>query len=126
MPRGAQPDVVGDGSGEQMRILQNHAEIAPQLFEIEIANIDSADADAAALHFIEAQQQAGERGLARAGVAHHRDGLAGLDAEADVAQHPVFVFVGEPDVVEFDGGGRLRKRLRAALATESAPACRAA
>ena len=25
--------------------------------------------------------------------------------EADVAQHPVFVLVGEPDVVEFDGGG---------------------
>ncbi len=73
------------------------------------ANVDSADADGSALHFVESQQQTGNRGLARAGVAHHGDGLAGLDAEADVAQHPVLVFVGEPDVVELHGGGRSRK-----------------
>ncbi len=28
----------------------------------------------------------------------------GCDGEADVAQHPVLAFIGEPDVVEFDGG----------------------
>src|SRR5579862_8887376 len=50
--RSAQADVLGDGSGEQVRILQYHSEIAPQLFQIEFANVDSADADVAALHFI--------------------------------------------------------------------------
>ena len=71
-----------------MRILQHHAEIAAQIVEIEIADVDAADADGSALDVVEAQQQAGERGLARAGVAHHGDGLARLDAEADVARAP--------------------------------------
>src|ERR1700722_4370660 len=39
-------------------------------------------------------------------MAAHGNGFAGLDLEADVAQDPVFVFVGEPDVVELHGGGR--------------------
>ncbi len=52
---------------------------------IEIANVDSADADDAALHLVESQKQAGDGGFSRAGVAHHGDGLAGLDTEADVA-----------------------------------------
>ncbi len=99
----AQPDVVRDGSGEQMRILQHHAEIAAQIFDIEIADIDAADAYAAALDLVESQQQAGERGLPRPGVSHHGDGLARLDAEAHIGDHPVFIFVREPDAIEFDG-----------------------
>ena len=73
-------------------------------FEIELANVDAADADAAALNLIEAQQQAGKGGLACAGVSHHGDGLAGLDAKAHIAQNPVLVLVGEPDA------GRIRWR----------------
>ena len=43
-------------------------------------------------------------------MADDGDGFAGLDPKADVVQHPVFVFVREPDVVEFDGGGCARNR----------------
>src|SRR5258708_1379846 len=42
--RSTQPDVVRDGPGEQVRVLQYHAETAPQFFEIELADIDSAEA----------------------------------------------------------------------------------
>ena len=50
--------------------------MAAQLQRVEIAHVDAADPDAAPLHVVEAQQQADERGLAGAGVAHHGDGLA--------------------------------------------------
>jgi hypothetical protein len=40
--------------------------------------------------------------FAGAGVAHHGDGLARLNGEADIAQYPILVLVGEPDLVEFD------------------------
>ncbi len=82
----------------------------------------AANADDAALHFVEAQQQTGNGGFASAGVADHRDGFAGLDAEADVAQHPVLIFIGEPDVVEFDGGDRRAGKPRAERAIESGTA----
>ncbi len=109
MPGGPEANILGDGSGEQMRVLQNHAEIAAQVFDFEIADVDAADANRAALHFVESQQQAGEGGFPRAGVAHHGNGLARFDAEADVVQDPIFAVVGEPHVVEFHGCGRLRK-----------------
>ena len=63
----------------------------------------AADPDRALLHVVEPQQQADQRRLARARVAHHRDRLARRDREAHVAQHPVFVLVREPDVIELDG-----------------------
>jgi hypothetical protein len=61
-------------------------------------------------------------------VPDHGDGLAGLDAEGDVTEHPIFVFrigaavISEPDVAELDfaadgaeraplGGLRDRQRL---------------
>ena len=96
-----------------------------QLQRIDVADIHAADANAALLNVVEAQQQADERGLAGAGVAHHGDRLAGLDAEADVAQHPVFVLVGEPDVIELDRRGRVGQALRRAPERRSPPACRA-
>ena len=64
---------------------------------------------AALLHIVEAQQQIGQRGLAGAGMADNGDGLAGLNREADVLQHPFLAVVGEPDLVEFDAAA-LRHR----------------
>ena len=110
-PGRAQADVRIDGAGEQIRILQNHSKMPPQIVERELAKIDGFGppiADVAALDVVEAQQQIGQRRLARAGVAHHRDGFARLDAETHVAQHPVLVLIGEPDVIEFDGDAGLR------------------
>src|SRR5580704_1870044 len=95
-----------------MRVLQNHSEVAAQVVEIEIANVDSADADGSALHFVESQEKARNSGFARAGMADYCNGLAGLNAEADVAQDPIIVLVREPDVVEFHGHGQLWKRRR--------------
>ena len=67
-----------------MRVLQDDAEVAAQLFQMEIADVDAADADAAALDVVKTQQQAGDRGFARAGVAYDRDGFARFNSKAHV------------------------------------------
>src|SRR5258708_28512060 len=105
----AEPDVAGDGAGEQMRVLQNHAKIPKQRFEIELADVNSTNPNGSALNFIEAQQQAGERGLNRARMSDHRDRFARLNTETEIVKYPVLVFVCEPNSVEFDGGGCGRK-----------------
>ena len=93
-----------------MDVLQHQAEESAQVVEVQLANIDAVDRDAAALDVVEPQQQVDQRRLAGAGRADDPDPLARPDLEADVAQHVVFALVGKPDVVEDDvpGGGRVR------------------
>ena len=43
----AQPDVLLQGSGEQVRVLQHHAELAAEVQRIELPHIHAADADGA-------------------------------------------------------------------------------
>src|SRR5260370_24756193 len=113
-PHCAEPDVAGDGAGDQMWVLQNHDKSPAQRFEIELADVNSTNPNGSALNFIKAQQQAGERGLTRARMSHHRDRFARLNTETEIVKHPVLVFVCEPNTVEFDGGGCGRKRRRQA------------
>ena len=89
--RVAEPDVVGDGAGEQVHVLQHQAEQAAHVVEIELADVDAVDRDPPALHVVEAQQQVDQRRLPRAGGADDADALAGADVEADALQHEVFV-----------------------------------
>src|SRR5438046_1970707 len=42
-----QPDVLLQRSGEQIRILQHHSEIAAQLQRLQVANVRAIDSDAA-------------------------------------------------------------------------------
>ncbi len=80
--------------------------------QVEFADIDAVEQNLPALNFVEAQQELDGRRLAGAGVADDGDRLSGIDAEADVAQDPVFVLgiraaaIGEPDVAEFDFAAR--------------------
>src|ERR1035438_3593361 len=79
----AQPNVVLQRPGKQIRVLQDHPELAPQLLRIELADVAAADTDSAFLQVVEAQQQADEGGLARAGVAYDSDGFSGLDGRSE-------------------------------------------
>ena len=126
-PRGAEADVVGDGAGEEEGVLQDDAEALAQRVEVLLADVDAVDEDAAALDVVEAHHQAGDGGLAGAGVADDGGGLVGLDDEGDAAEDPFDVgdrcgglrrwrwrcgravprrvLVGEPDVAELDAAG---------------------
>src|SRR5713226_1071364 len=95
-----------------MRVLKDDAEVAAQLLQIEFADVDAADTYAPALNFVKAQQQAGDGCLARARVTYDGDSFSGQNLEADIREHPVLVFVCEPDMIELDGSGCLRERDR--------------
>src|SRR5258708_7485189 len=60
-PTGSQSNVAADGSGKQERVLQDYSEIAAQVAQPELADIDSIEQYLALLDVIEAQQQIGER-----------------------------------------------------------------
>src|SRR6185437_2094052 len=107
-------DVFGYGSSEQVRILQHDAEALAELAQVPLAQVQAVEKDAALLDVIEAQEEAGDGGLAGARMPDNRQARAGLGDEADVAQDPILALVGEPDVVELDaasrGEGRTRNR----------------
>src|SRR6266852_8197215 len=110
---GAEADVGFDGAGEEKGILEDDAELAAQVLEIDFADVDAVEQDLAALNVVEAEKERDERGLAGAGVADDGESLAGLDAERDVAEDPI-VFAGigngaiaEPDVAKFDFAARI-------------------
>ena len=110
---GAQPDVGFERAGEKKWILQHDAKLAAQVVHVQLANVDAVEQNLPALDFVEAQQELDRGGLARAGMADDCDRLPRLDAEGNVAQHPVFVLgivaagVGEPDVAELDFAAHL-------------------
>ncbi len=131
-PVRAQANVLGDGSGEQERVLQHHPEMAAQLGHILFAHIDAIDQNAAALDLVEAHHQADDGGFAGAGVADDRRCLVGLDHERHVFQNPLHLgdgsedllrcprpagwrasccfvqpLIGKPDVAELDASGTI-------------------
>ena len=55
--------------------------------QVELADVDAVDGDPAAGDVVEPRHQGGEDGLAGAGGADQRDGLARPDLEVDAAQH---------------------------------------
>ena len=77
----AEADVFANRARKQERILQNHGEVPAQLGQIVLAQVDSIQQNAARGDFVEAHHQAGQRGFARAGMAHDRNRLARLDGE---------------------------------------------
>ena len=75
-------DVGADGVGEQERVLEHDADLAPQRVERHVAHVDAVDADRPRLHVVEAGEQQADRRLARAGRADEGDRLARGDAQA--------------------------------------------
>src|SRR5690606_8168321 len=64
---GAQPDILAQGAGEDVGVLQHDAELPPELARVELTNVDASRAYAAALDVVEPEQQADDGRLARAG-----------------------------------------------------------
>ena len=95
-------DVLHDGAREEVHILQDDAERAPQVALADIDDIDTVVGDGAALDIVEAVQQVGYGRLSGAGMTHERDFLSGLRVEADVIQHLLVRHVAEIHVVQPD------------------------
>ena len=65
-----------------------------EFLQVLLAHVHAVHEDAAALNVVEAHHQAGDGGLACAGVADDGHGLVGFDDEADAAEDPFNVSVG--------------------------------
>ncbi len=78
--------VVEDAGGENHRVLRHHGDQAPQGGGVVFAQVGIADAHAALLRIVEAQQQREHRGLARAGWPHQRDMLALRHGEREAVE----------------------------------------
>ena len=84
------------------RLLHDDADLLAQRVELDVADVVAVDQHLAAVDVVEARDQVGDRGLARAGRADQGDGLAGLGAEADVLEDRPARIVGAGDVLELD------------------------
>ena len=117
---GSELDVGFQRARKEERVLQHDTEQRAQILQGDLADIHTVEQDLAALDIVEAQKKLNDRGLARAGVADDGERLTRLDAEGNVAQHPVFIFgrraavIREPDVAEFDFTARSGERVRIA------------
>src|SRR5690242_17455374 len=86
LPRPAIADIVGDGCGEQHRLLRHDRQAAAQIVESQLTDVDSIDPHRAFLRIVEAQQQAEDRRLTRSGRAHDRYGLARRDLQIEAIE----------------------------------------
>src|SRR5690606_13559205 len=98
----AEPDVVADSSAKKENILQHDREIRTEVVQVPIAYIDAVQKYMAFLDIVKAHQQIRDGSFTRTGVAYERDAFAFFDGERNVLHHPIFVFVGEPDIAKFD------------------------
>ena len=94
-------DIVHDRAGEQVRVLQHHAERAPQVRLLDLVDVDAVVADLAVLDIVEAVDQVRDRRLAGAGGADEGDLLAGLRVQLDVVQHHLLRHIAEIDAVQY-------------------------
>ena len=105
-------DIIADGSVEEPRVLEHHAECAAQLPTLELRNVHAINRDFAAVDFIETHQQVHEGRFASAGGADNRNHLARLDIDIHILhQHGIF-FVAELDMLELNRSLRSPNNLR--------------
>ncbi len=82
----AEGDVLRDGGAEQESLLRHEADLPAQFAGVEFAHVHAVHQHRAGGGIHQARHQADQRALARPGVAHHRDGGAGGNAQIDAVQ----------------------------------------
>ena len=94
--------VVGDRAAEEVPLLREHHDPVAQRLERRVPQVDAAERDRALLRVVLAREQLRERRLARAGDAHQRDVLAGLQLQRDALHHAAARLVAEADVAQLE------------------------
>ena len=98
-----EPDVVGDGIREEEIVLRNVGTGVAHRVDGDGVDVLAVHKQGAVRHIVGAEQQIDQSRLARAGLAHDADALAGLDGKGDVLEHIVLaVRVAEGQITEFN------------------------
>ncbi|CAN4039547.1 RNA polymerase sigma factor sigX, partial [Dysosmobacter welbionis] len=93
-------DVLPDGAGEEVGVLQHDAQAAPQVRLADVVDGDAVVTDLAVGNVVEPVDQVGDGGLAGAGGTHEGQLLARLGKEADVVEDGLALLIGEVHMVE--------------------------
>ncbi len=93
-------DVLHHRAGEQVGVLEDDAQAAAQVGLLDLVDVDAVVADLAVGDVIEAVDEVGDGGLARAGGAHKGDLLARLGPQADVVEDQLVLVIAEVHVVK--------------------------
>ncbi len=91
-------DVLGDGAGEEERLLEHDAELAAVGPEGHLPQGDAVDEDLALIGVVEPAEQVDDGALAGPALAHQAEHLALLDPEGDVLEHLLVLLVAEANV----------------------------
>ena len=97
-------DVFSDGAGEEVRLLQHHADIPAQMFCTDLANVRAADGDpsAAFLQRVQFVKEEHQCGFSAAGAAEDAQGGAGFHGKVNVVEDFRAVFIAEAYMLEAD------------------------
>ena len=102
--RAAHADVLADGAVEEEGVLVDDRNVAPDLREAHIAQIDAAERDTPGIGIEEAQQQAHDGGLAAAALPDHADPLSRRHGEGKVpVRRAPRTRIAEGHILEGDG-----------------------
>ena len=93
-------DVLHDGAGEQVGVLQHDAQGAAQVVLADVAHVDAVVGDGAGLDIVKPVDEIGNGGFSRAGGADEGDLLAGLGVQGQVPQHRLFRHIGKVHMVK--------------------------
>src|SRR5439155_4694965 len=83
-PRRGVRDVLGDAGRKEHRVLKHHRELAAQVVELVIAQVDAVQQDLPRGRVVKAREQADQRGLAGPGRPDHSEPRSRLDLERDI------------------------------------------
>ena len=86
--RARETQVLADRGVKEIGLLRDEPHGGGERGECDVADVDAVDAHAAALRLVQARDQIGERGLARARLADERRLRARRDLGADLALRP--------------------------------------
>ena len=127
---GEEGDVLGEGAGEDLGPLGDHAHRGAQLLQVEVEHVDPAQQDRAALGLHGARDERGQRRLTGPGAPDQRAGAPGGDGQVDVVQSEGALLVGEVEPAQLElerslGYGAAPGRLRLGLQELTQPDDRA-
>ena len=93
-------DVLHDGSREEVSVLKDNAQTAPEVGLFDLVDVDFIEADLAVLDVIEAVDEIDYRCLSRSGASYEGKLLAGVRIHLDVVQDHLLRVVAEVHSVE--------------------------
>ena len=96
----AEADVVGDGAGKQMGVLEHHAQRPAQGVLFDLPDVDAVVGHRALLHVVKAVDQVGDGGFSGAGRAYKGDLLPRFGKEADLLEDGVVRVVAEGHAIK--------------------------